>query len=91
MSRSRSVCMEDDNAFAVRELTDENERLEREIEDWKKRILMATDFTQSEMDDKEVCKKCNIPYHPDYCYNRQGNDGGATICDVCYEDKLVNE
>ena len=65
-------------------LREKNESLKRQIKALKMRISLATDFSQSEMDLKNVCVLCSVPYHPDYCYDRQ-NDGSKPICDVCLE------
>lgn len=54
------------------------------IKDLRVRISLISDFTQCEMDEKNVCKICNYPFHPDYCYERD-NDSGD-ICDVCCEN-----
>lgn len=69
------------------ELQKENRLLKKEIADWKTRISLATDFTQSEMDEKNVCEICKIPYHPDYCYSREENNEGV-VCDVCSPDDI---
>lgn len=40
-----------------------------------RRVGLATEFTQSEMNRKSVCTVCGIPYHPDFC-----SEG---VCEVC--------
>lgn len=92
---SLSMCQEDENAFAVLELTNENHALRREItqlkkeiRDWKMRLSLATDYNQCEIDllnrdgARNVCAKCQVTYHYDYCYDRT-NYGDDPVCDVC--------
>ena len=67
-------------------LTDENytnlsrEDLIKVIKDLKLRILLVTDFNQSELDERNFCEVCDISYHPDYCHKRFS---GKVVCDVC--------
>jgi len=53
----------------------------RGIKALKDILLFATDFTQSELDEKELCVICCVAFHPDYCYQRVKD--GPKVCDVC--------
>ena len=56
--------------------------LVKALQHYMERLSLATDFTQSEMDEKNVCSVCDTPYHPDYCYNREQDE--VLLCDVCH-------
>lgn len=46
------------------------EDLIKAITDLQKRVGLITDFNQCEMDERNTCNVCNLPFHPDYCFDR---------------------
>ena len=69
------------------QLRNDISRLQKELKNWQMRLTLATDFDQCEMDGKNICVKCKIPYHPDYCGNRLDDDRSKLVCDVCYMEE----
>lgn len=72
------------------DLKHELENVKKELSQWKLRITLATDFNQTEMEERSVCAICNVPFHTDYCYDRE--EDGVNVCDVCYQqDPILRE